>query len=331
MPANLTPQYREVERKYREATSLAARIAALQEMMAVIPKHKGTDHLRGELRARMAKHMEEMEKPRAGGPGSGGPQPFNIRKEGAGQVLLIGLTTSGKSELLNALTGAPAKTGDYRFTTQVPMVGMLPFENVNIQLIDTPSLDYKDIQSQLFGLLRQSDYVLVVLDLSKDPVKELEEVMGVLDQWGFALLEKGQSLDEDAAKVQKPATLLANKADMDEDGARFQALESACGSRFPILRASCLDGAGLGVMGREVFQALGKIRVYTKPPSGKPSMDDPMVVPVGSTVADAAERLHKDWRDKLKYALLWGSAKFEGQRVGREYVLFDGDVMELHG
>ncbi len=328
MPANLTPQYKEAEQRYRQAKSLPAKVAALQEMMAVIPKHKGTDHLRADLRARMSRLMEEVEKPQAT---SGGPQPFSIRKEGAGQVLIIGLPNSGKSELLNALTGAPAKVGDYPFTTQVPMVGMLPFENVLFQLVDTPALNDKDIQTRLFGLLRNTDLLLVALDISGDPVREMKEINDLLDQWGYSLLETGQAIDEEGARIQKPAILIANKADLEGAHQRYTELQDRYGQRFLILKVSCMDGTGLETLSEEVFKSLNKVRVYTKSPTGQPDYDTPIVMARGSTTADAAERLHREWRDKLKYALLWGSAKFDGQRVGRDYVLSDGDVIELHG
>ena len=328
MPANLTPIYREAEQRYRQAKTLPAKVAALQEMMAVIPKHKGTDHLRADLRARMSRHMEELEKPKST---SGGPQPFSIRKEGAGQVLLIGLPNAGKSEILNALTRAPAKVGDYPFTTQIPMVGMLPFENILFQLVDTPALNALDVQTRLFGLLRNTDLLLVTLNLEEDPLQELKGINKLLHQWGYSLLEAGEAIDPEGSRIQKLAIILANKADADGADAKFQQLLQACGEKFVIIKLSCLDGTGLDDVGRQVFTHLEKVRVYTKSPSGQPDFDAPIVIARGSTTSDAAQRLHKEWREKLKYALLWGSAKFDGQRVGRDYILADGDVIELHG
>ena len=328
MPANLTPQYKEAEQRYRKASGLPAKVAALQEMMAVIPKHKGTDHLRADLRARMSRHMEELEKPKST---SGGPQPFSIRKEGAGQVLIVGLPNSGKSEILNALTRAPAKVGDYPFTTQIPMVGMLPYENILFQLVDTPSLNDRDVQTRLFGLLRNTDLLMVALDLSMDPLEELRAINDLLDQWGYSLLENGEAIDTEGARVQKLAIIVANKADMEGAEENYAKLKDQYGQRFTILKVSCMDGTGLDDVSLEIFRYLDKVRVYTKSPSGQPDYDTPIVIVKGSTTSDAAQRLHKEWREKLKYALLWGSAKFDGQRVGRDYVLVDGDVIELHG
>ena len=328
MPANLTPQYKEAEQRYRQARTLPAKVAALQEMMAVIPKHKGTDHMRADLRARMSRHMEELEKPKST---SGGPQPFSIRKEGAGQVLIVGLPNAGKSEILNALTRAPAKVGDYPFTTQIPMVGMLPFENVLFQLVDTPALNALDVQTRLFGLLRNTDLLLVTVNLEGDPMKEMDQINGLLHQWGYSLLEDGEAIDPEGSRIQKLSIILGNKADVDGAEEKFQKLERVYGRKFTVIKLSCLDGTGLDAVGCEVFRYLNKVRVYTKSPSGQPDFNTPIVIAKGSTTSDVAQRLHKEWREKLKYALLWGSAKFDGQRVGRDYVLADGDVIELHG
>jgi len=328
MPANLPPQYHRVEQKYRQAKSIPEKIAALQEMLAVMPKHKGTDHLKASHRAKMAQLMEELSKPRA--KSGGGPQPFNIRKEGAGQALIIGFPNSGKSSLLSALTGASTKIGNYPFTTLTPLVGMLPFENIQVQLIDAPSLNYMDTQTRLFGLLRQADLLLVVVDLSADPLSQLDEVMSLLDQWGFSLLQKGEEMDPEGPRLQKPVIIVANKADLAREDGTFNELDERCGRRFRLLKVSCLGHDSLDVMGPAVFQAVEKVRVYTRPRGGQADLDVPIVLPQHSTVADAAEHLHKEWRKKLKYALLWGSGKFDGQRVGRDYVMADGDILELH-
>ena len=120
MPANLPPQYYIAEEKYREAKGLADKAAALQQMLAATPKHKGTDHLRADLRAKVAKALEELESPKRSG---SKPSPYAIRREGAGQAVLVGRCNAGKSQLLAALTGAPAKVAAYPYTTRIPMPG----------------------------------------------------------------------------------------------------------------------------------------------------------------------------------------------------------------
>ena len=329
MPANLPPLYYEVERKYRRARSVPEKVAALQEMMSATPKHKGTDHLRADLRAKMARLMEELERPR--NVGSGQPQPFALRKEGAGQAILVGLPNAGKSQLLVSLTGAAAKVASYPLTTQAPLPGILQFQNVRIQLVDTPAINDRDMQTRLFSLLRNTDLLLIVVDLSADALEQMEEIVAELDKWGYLLLGRGEEPDPEEHRVQKRALLVGSKADEGGSLDQFQGLEARYGDRFPVLMVSPLGEAGLDELKEAVFWALSRVRVYTKVPGGEPDYSDPIVLAQGSKVEDAAQALHQDWRRRLKYGLLWGSGKFDGQRVGRDYVLADGDVLEFHG
>ncbi len=329
MPANLPPGYYEAERKFRAAKSTPEKVAALQEMISATPKHKGTDHLRAEMRARMARLMDDLERPR--NISSGQPQPFALRKEGAGQAVLVGLPNSGKSQLLASLTGAGAKVASYPFTTQLPLPGMLQFENVRIQMVDTPAINDRDMQTRLFSLLRNTDLLVITVDLSTDATGQMEELETEMENWGYRIFGIEESPDSHEDRVEKRAIIAATKAD--EEGAleQFQRLEAGYGHRFPLLMVSPVDGVGMEELRWAVFRALEKVRVYTKPPSGEPDYNTPIVLAKGSTVEDVAQDLHRDWSRRLKYALLWGSGKFDAQRVGRDYVLADGDVLELHG
>ena len=329
MPANLPPGYYEAERKFRAAKSTPEKVAALQEMISATPKHKGTDHLRAEMRARMARLMDDLERPR--NISSGQPQPFALRKEGAGQAVLVGLPNSGKSQLLASLTGAGAKVASYPFTTQLPLPGMLQFENVRIQMVDTPAINDRDMQTRLFSLLRNTDLLVITVDLSTDAIGQMEELETEMENWGYRIFGIEESPDSHEDRVEKRAIIAATKAD--EEGAleQFQRLEAGYGHRFPLLMVSPVDGVGMEELRWAVFRDLEKVRVYTKPPSGEPDYNTPIVLAKGSTVEDVAQDLHRDWSRRLKYALLWGSGKFDAQRVGRDYVLADGDVLELHG
>ena len=329
MPANLPPLYYEAERKYRAAKSLPAKVAALQEMISATPKHKGTDHLRADQRARMARLMEELEKPRY--TSSGRPEPFAIRKEGAGQAVLIGLPNVGKSQLLATMTGAAAKVGAYPFTTQLPLPGTLQYQNIRIQLVDAPAIVDRDMQTRLFSLLRNTDLLLVVVDLSVDAVEQMQETLAELDNWGYLLLGRGQTPDPEEPRVQKRAVLVGSKAD--EAGAleQYRRLEAIYSCRLNMAMVSPLDDVGLPELKEAVFTALDVVRVYTKAPGGEPDFSSPIILPRGSVVEDSAMSLHKDWHRRINYANLWGSGKFDGQRVGRDYVLADGDVLEFHG
>ena len=328
MPANLPPQYYVAEQQYRAARGTAEKVAALQQMLAATPKHKGTDHLRADLRAKVAKGLEELENPRRG---SGQPQPFVVRKEGTGQVALIGLPNSGKSQLLATLTGASAKVAVYPYTTRIPLPGMLRHENVKIQLVDTPAINDRDIQGQHFSLLRNTDLLLVVLDLSGDPLTEADEVFSELDRFSYRLLGCDDILDPEDPLIQKPALIVGTKADEPDAEVAFELLQELYSTRFPMLAVSALEETRLEELARAIFGTLGRVRVYLKAKGSEPDMKDPLVLARGSMVEDAAVLVHKDWLRRFKYASLWGSGKFGGQRVGRDYVLSDGDIIELHG
>ena len=328
MPANLPPQYREAEQRYRRAASIPEKLAALQEMLAIMPKHKGTDHLKADVRGRIARLMEELERPaRSRG---GRVDPFSLKKEGVGTAALIGLTNSGKSHLLMQLTHARPRVAAYPYTTREPMPGMLPFENVHIQVVDTPPITDPAVQTRLYGLLRNADVLVAVVDLSADALGQVRDVFGKLEEWGFALLARGQAPDPENPRIEKRVILAANKADMDGALDHFQSLMAVHGSRFPVILVSAVEGVGLEDLAQEMFQLLDVVRVYTKAPGEEPHYEKPLVLSKGLTVRDAAESLRKEWRHRLRYALLWGSGKFDGQRVSRDYILADGDVIELH-
>ena len=330
MPANLPPAYREAEQKYRSAKGPAQKVAALQQLLSAIPKHKGTDHLRADLRSKLSRATEELENPKRSG-GASQYQPYAIRREGAGQAVLIGLPNAGKSQLMAALTSAAAKVGDYPFTTQVPLPGMLRYQNVLIQMVDTPAINDNDVQTRLFSLLRNSDLLLIVVDLSGDPLSEVEEVMDELERWGYRLLHTDEEADPEDPKVQKHVLLVGNKADLPDTDEGFEMLQELYDNDFGVVAASAADDDLLAKLGKAVFVTLHCTRVYLKAPGGKPDYESPLIVETGSSLEEAAHYLHKDWARKVKYALLWGSGKFDGQRVGREYILQDEDVIELHG
>ena len=311
MPTNVPPQYREAEDRFREAKSPQAKMDALQEMLAVMPKHKGTDHLKAQLRARMSKLTAELEGPSRGLRG-GRPEPFSLPKEGAGRATLVGLANAGKSLLLSNATGAQTKVGAYALSTQEPVQGMLRYKDIHIQLVDTPPVSNPDTQGRLYGLLRNSDVFVVVVDLSLDPVSQTREVFSELERWGFHLLGPEQSPDGDTPWLTKPTILVGNKADQQGALDGFQDVETAFGDDYPVVMASAEERVGLEELGEEIFRALRIIRVYTK--SQREKLEEfertrPVVLAVGSTVAEVAKELHKDLARGFKYAVLWGQGR----------------------
>ena len=333
MPTNVPPQYREAEERFRQASTPQSKLAALHEMLSIMPKHKGTDHLKAQLRSRISRLTAELEGP-SRGPRAGETEPFSLPKEGAGRATLVGPTNVGKSLLLSRATGAQTRVGAYALTTQEPVPGMWPYMDIHIQLVDTPPISNPGTQSRLYGLLRNSDIFVVVVDLALDPVAQAEEVFSDLGEWGFSLLGSAEERNVDNPLLAKPTILVGNRADIEGSLDRFQELEVTFGGRFPVVMASAEEGVGVEELGEEIFKALRVIRVYTKSPREKLEEFErthPLVLAIGSTVGEAAEQLHKDLARTLKYAVLWGrSGKFQGQRVGRLHELTDEDIVELH-
>ena len=153
MPANLTPQYLEAERRFRQATSPDEQLEALEAMMATIPKHKGTEHMRADIRRRMAKVRTEAARSKKAA--AKGPTWHHVPREGAGQIALVGAPNAGKSRLLAALTNANPVVAPYPFSTRTPLPGMVPFEDINIQLVDLPPIAPETAEPWLFALARQ--------------------------------------------------------------------------------------------------------------------------------------------------------------------------------
>jgi len=322
MPANLPPQYFGAEKNFRAAKDPAEKIAALEEMLAIMPKHKGTDHLRAELRSRIAK-LTQL----AGKKSGAQRMTMAIEKEGASQVAVVGLPNAGKSQLVASLTNASPTVADYPFTTYAASPGMMPYENIQIQLIDTPPLVPQMMEWWLPPILRRADALLIVVDLNDVPLEQMASIIEQLREMRISL-DPGET---DEGILSRQRTLVAgNKADIAGTEAGFNSLQAGYGEKLPLAYISARDGFGLEEMKRKVFQLLGIIRVYTKTPGQKPDMDDPIILPKGSTLADAAEAVHKDFRARLKFARLWGSGKHDGLMVKRDHVLQDGDIIELH-
>jgi small GTP-binding protein len=314
MPANLPPQYFEAEENFRQAKNPLEKIAALEEMLAIMPKHKGTDHLRAKLRARIAKLTEASEKKAATKRAS-----VVIEKEGAAQVAVIGLPNAGKSQLISSITNASPPVADYPFTTHSATPGMMEFENIQIQLIDTPPLVPQAIEFWLPHMLRRADALLIMVDLSHDPLEQMETILNQLQKMRIEIGEN-----------KTKALIIGNKLDIDKASHNYAALKSEYEGRLPLIAVSAIEGTGLDKLKAKIYEVLDIIRVYTKIPGKKPDFADPIILDRGSTLSDAAAEVHKDFAAKMKYARIWGSGKHDGVMAKRDHVLQDGDIIELH-
>ncbi len=325
MPANLTPAYFEAEKRFRAAETPEERLEALNEMLRVMPKHKGTDGLRAELRTKIAKLQKESFKQQATSKKGG---VYYIPKEGAGQVALVGLTNVGKSRLVTAVTSAHVEVGDYPYTTKIPQPGMMKYENVQIQLIDMPPITAQDAHPWFAAVLRAADALMLMVDLEIDPVAESRELLTELAKYRVGLEGIGDVSEE--VLFFKKGLIIGTKSDLDPSGRNFADLKVQYKDGIPVLAISAAVESGLDELRKEIFNLLGVIRVYTKSPGTEADMNDPMIIEKGSTLEDAAEAVHKDFRQNLKYALVWGSGKFPGQKVKRDHIVHDCYILELH-
>jgi len=323
MPANLTPQYLAADRKFKEAATPQAKLAALEEMLATVPKHKGTEKLQADLKRRIAKLREASQQRRGA---ARGKPVYHIDKEGAGQIVLVGGPNVGKSMLLRALTNADPEVADYPFTTRLPQPGMAVYENVQVQLVDLPPISPEFAEGWLYAIIRGANAAVLVVDLASDNlVEDTETVVGLLAQANITLV-RSPALEAGQLRT----IVVANKLDAPRAAAQLAILRQFWGNRFPIFPASARAGTGVETLRPAMFELLEVIRVYSRPPGKKADLTTPFILKKGATVLEAAVTVHKDFGIKLKYARLWGRNEYQGQMVGREHVLEDGDIVELH-
>lgn len=328
MPANLTPVYYEAEKRFRAARTVPEKIAAVEEMLAVMPKHKGTDHLKADLRRRIAKLSQST-----GRKGATQRSSMVVDKEGAAQLAVIGVPNAGKSQLVAALTNAAPTVAEYPFTSHSITPGIMEFENIQIQLLDTPPLTADAVPFWMPHSLRRADGLLIVVDAADSPLDQLADISLQLKDMLVAVGPPPESGDDDPRVVRVKAMILANKADLIDDtelGRIESALAAECGGGVPVLAISARTGAGLKDLRLAVYRLLDIIRIYTKTPGLKADMTDPIVLAHGSTMEEAAQQVHKDFRARMKFARVWGSGKHDGIMVKRDHVLEDGDIVELH-
>jgi hypothetical protein len=329
MPANLPPEYFDAEKRFKLASSPAEKVLALEELIATIPKHKGTDKLRGDLRRKLSQLRKEAETLRRSKKGGRG-ELYVVQREGAAQVALVGFPNSGKSSLLASLTNAMPVIADYPISTLTPLPGMMPYEDIQIQLVDLPPIGNESTDGWVSGILRISDALLLVLDSTEDLEAQAELLIEQLGRWRIYILESQLSESESSIGVFKKALLVSNKRDYPGTQENFIRLKERYGHNCHCISVSALRKENLEELKRAIFELSGIIRVYSKPPGKDPDLSKPFTIPSGSTVLDLAESIHKDFIPNLKYARIWGSARFDGQRVEKSYVLKDRDVVEFH-
>lgn len=328
MAANLTPDYQRAERQYREAQTPDEKLAALEEMLRTVPKHKASEKIQAELKRKISAAREVSLAHKKGG----GKDPFHVPRQGAGQVVLLGLPNVGKSAIVQALTEAPVKVAEFPFSTHAPVPGMAYYEDCPIQLVDMPPLTPESVPGGMIGAARTADIVAVIANAGGGSILEDADcVLGAMRERRLRLISKPvlPAPGEDGIEFRR-GLIVANQCDREGAGANADALRELIDAELEILLVSAASGENLDQLMRRLFELLHVVRVYAKPPGKPPDKSTPFVIAAGSTVHHLAEHIHKELAAKLKFARLWGNNVFPGQQVNHDYVLHDKDVVEIH-
>jgi uncharacterized protein len=326
MTTNAGPEYREAEVRFRAAVTPQEKLAALEEMLRLAPKHKGTEKLCADLKTRISKLKQEP-KSKAGAHGTS----HKIVREGAGQVALLGPPNSGKSTLVAALTHARPEVAPYPMTTLKATPGMMPFEDVAFQLVDLPPLCREHVEPWVYDVVRGADLAWLVLSL-EDALSGLDDTVDILRGKAIGLLPWGRQEREERRPgwTYLPTLMVVTGMDLTGAAADLEAFDELTERAWPRVSVSAPDRSGYDELARTTFRALDVIRVYSKEPGKEADRDRPFTVPRGATVADLAARIHKDIAAEFKHARVWGPSAHDGQSVRGGHVLMEGDVVEIH-
>jgi ribosome-interacting GTPase 1 len=249
------------------------------------------------------------------------------------QLLLLGPPNAGKSQIVATLTNAHPEVAPYPYATREPAPAVMFVRRARVQLVDTPSISADYWEPWMSPVIRNADAVALVADLeSATCLEDLEAVLERLESSGIFLgeMEPPEVKPGQPVPCVKRAVLLCNKADAEGAAAVYEVLRELYGERWPVLALSAAEERGTEEAAEAMFRLLRVVRVFTKEPGKDPSMEDPILLPVGSTIREVAVAIHREMGEKLQFAKVWGSARFDGQKVERDHVVEDGDVVEVH-
>ncbi len=329
MAVNLPPHYHDAEARYQKGKTAEEKLVALREMWVLLPKHKASEKVQALLKTKISELSDQIEQEKSG-PKKAAPGTFKVPKQGAGTVVFLGPPNAGKSLLISKLTKASPTVAPYPFTTREPVPGMMDVGDVRVQLIDLPPITPDAYEPFVTDLTRSADAAVLFLDLADDDgPANTEATLARLKQSRRVLVPETTS-DDDPTTYQLKTILAMNKADDEAADIRLEIAKETFGSRFPTFVISAERGDGLPELRQAIYDALGVIRIYTKQPGKPADKSSPFTCPIGSSVSEFAGYVHNDFEENLKSARVWGSAQFDGQTVGRDHVLKDQDVVELH-
>jgi hypothetical protein len=391
MPTNLPPEAKDKWAEVEATNDPKLKLQKYQEFLSAVPQHKGTMKLRGQIKKKMAVIRKDLDDKKRKGTGksSGGPK-FFIEKEGAAQIALVGMTNVGKSSLLAALTNAKVEVSPNPYTSRTPVPSIMNYVDIRFQIVEAPAMmegsaDGKAWGMATLGSARNADGLILMVDLSRNPVAQLDLVLGELEKSRIltskprgkvdidrrhvgvalrivlvgkligcsmreveALLRSYRINDaivkisgeitldeiEDAifeSTIYKPALIVANKLDLKGAEANLRRLEAHVAGKLPIIAVSCEQKRGLEQLGGALFNTLEIIRIYTKEPGERQPSTNPFTLKRGATLQDLAKSIHGEFVKDFSYARVWAERlAFSPQKAGLNFVLEDGDVVEIH-
>jgi len=391
MPTNLPPEAMDKWELVESAHTPKEKMDAMIEFLKYVPHHKGTMKLRGEMNRKISLIRADLDKKKRMGTGksSGGPKLF-IEKEGSAQIALIGMTNVGKSCLMTATTNSKVIVTPTPYSTHQPVPGIMSYANVQFQIVEAPavmegSADGRAAGHVTLGLARNADGVILMVDLSRDPIKQLELVLVELEKSRvlvsrpsgrvdidrrhagatLRVILVGKLLDcsmqdvedllhsykitdaivrisgavrlddvEDAifeTTTYKPAVVVANKLDLKGAAANLRVLKQYVNGKLPVIAMSCEQKTGINELGQALLESLKVIRIYTKEPGSNKETGHPFVLKHGATINDLAKNIHKEFVQNFTFAMVWAKRlPFSPKKVGLNFVLDDGDIVEIH-
>ena len=391
MPTNLPPEALDKWAEVEAAHGQKQKLQKMQEFLACVPQHKGTMKLRGQIKKKMAIIRNDLEdKKRKGtGKGSGGPKLF-VEKEGTAQIALLGDTNVGKSCLMAALTNANVTVSPTPYCTREPVPGIMSYMDVQFQMVEAPALMHGSADGrawglQTLGLARNADGLILMVDLSRDPVEQMELVLGELEKTRVLVAKPKGKVDIDRryagaslriilvgkllgttmrevedmlrsykisdaivrisgevtledvedsifeSTIYKPTLVVANKLDAKGAERNLRVLKRYVNGRMSVIAVSCERRIGLDDVGKAIIEALGVIRIYTKEPGMRVHSDHPFALRRGALVNELAKNIHKELVSNFLFAMVWAKRlRFSPKKVGLNFVLEDGDIVEIH-
>lgn len=329
MAVNATPQYKKAEEEYRRAQTVQEQIECLEKMLVLLPKHKASEKVQSDLKTRLKEARAELAAEKAAPKKFG--KSYRFPRQGAGQIVVLGGPNAGKSRLLAELTSAKPEVAPYPFTTREPQPGMMPWEDVFVQLIDTPPITDTHFETYLANIVRTADAALVCFDGSSDDAPDhTAEVIRQIEERKTVLARESGFVEDDLTQIRVKTLLVPTRADDSGFADRLAFFEEMFPGRFDSQPVEFDRPELVAALRDRIYKMLGMIRVYTKAPGKPAERKAPFTIHAGGTVEDLAEKIHKDLAAKLTHARIWGSGVHDGQSVGREHLLADKDLVELH-